>query len=130
MLQNPASRVLKIGYKSEKWQQSHNLVMTSSLNFFDVVLFLLSVLVTGLSFMSIRVLEVSRFSFIRDLPEIWKSEIPQSELSPISGDWAELGLPNLTQMSVMKCYLVLQNARVIALTVSKIVKLQLQLTYD
>ena len=80
--------------------------------------------------MSIRVLEVSRFSFIRDLPEIWKSEIPQSELSPISGDWAELGLPNLTQMSVMKCYLVLQNARVIALTVSKIVKLQLQLTYD
>ena len=43
--------------------------ITSSSNFFDVVLFLLSSLVTGPSFMSISslVLELWQFSFIRDL---------------------------------------------------------------
>ena len=63
--------------------------MTSSLDLFDVVLFLLSSLVTGLSFMSISslVLELWQFSFIRDWPEIRKSEIPPSEVCPISGDW-------------------------------------------
>ena len=50
----------------------HNVNVT----FFDVVLFLLSSLVTGRSFMSISslVLELSQFSFIRDWPEIRKSE--------------------------------------------------------
>ena len=47
------------------------------INFFDAVLFLLSSLVTGPSFMSISslVLELWQFSFIRDWPEIRKSEI-------------------------------------------------------
>ena len=50
--------------------------MTSSSNVFDVALFLLSRLATGPSFMSISslVLELSQFSFIRDWPEIRKSE--------------------------------------------------------
>ena len=62
-------------------------VITSASNFFDVVLFLLSGLVTGPSFMSISslVLELWQFSFIRDWPEIRKSEIPPSEFCPISG---------------------------------------------
>ena len=52
--------------------------MTSTSNFFDVVLFLLSSLVTGRSFMSISslVLELWPFSFIRDSADIRKSEIP------------------------------------------------------
>ena len=71
--------------------------MMSSSNFFDVVLFLLSSLVTGPSFMSISslVLELWQFSFIRDWPEIRKSEIPPSEFCPISGYWDELWIPNL-----------------------------------
>ena len=46
-------------------------------NFFDVILFLLSILVTDPNFMSISTLalELWQFSFIRDWPEIWKSEI-------------------------------------------------------
>ena len=54
-------------------------------NFFDVVLFLLYILVTGPSFMSIvlLVLELWQFSFMRDWPEIRKSEIPTSEFCPI-----------------------------------------------
>ena len=68
--------------------------MTSSSNFFEVVLFLLSILVTGPSFMSISslVLELWQFPFIWDRPKIWKSEIPLSEFSPKSGDWGKLGV--------------------------------------
>ena len=80
--------------------------MTSTSNFFEVVLFFLSSLVTGLSFMSILslVLELWQFSFIRDWPEIRKSEIPPSEFCPISGDWGKLWIPNLARMSLIECY--------------------------
>ena len=30
-----------------------------------------------------------------------KSEIPLSEICPISGDWGELGMPNLAGISLM-----------------------------
>ena len=76
------------------------------------------------SFVSISslVLELWQFSFIRDWPEIWKSEIPPSELCPISGDWGKLGIPNIAQISLMNCYWVLQNARVTAFTVSELLR--------
>ena len=98
--------------------------MTSSSNFFEVVLFLLSSLVTGPSFMSISslLLQLWQFSFIRDCPEIRKLEIPSSESCPISGDWDELGIPNVARMSLMKCYWMLQNARVTAVTVSELLR--------
>ena len=69
--------------------------MTSLSNFFDVVLFLLSGLVTGPSFMSTSslVLEFWQFSFIRDWLEIRKLEIPPSEFCQITGDWGELQIP-------------------------------------
>ena len=37
-------------------------------------------------------------------PEIRKSEIPLSEICTISGDWDKLGIPNLTQMFLIKSY--------------------------
>ena len=75
--------------------------------FFDVVVFLLSSLVTGPNFMSISllVLELRQFLFIRDRPEIRKSEITPSVLCPISEDWGELRIPNLVRMCPMKSYL-------------------------
>ena len=81
--------------------------MTSTSNFFDVVLFLLSSLVTGPSFMSISslALELWQFSFIRDWPEIRKLEITTSEFLPISWHWGELWIPNLARM-----YRILLNA--------------------
>ena len=56
----------------------------------------LSSLVTGPSFMSISllVLELWQFSFIRDWPEIWKSEI-----HPVSGDWSMMKMPNFANFS-------------------------------
>ena len=53
-------------------------------------------------------------SFIRDLPEIWKLEIHPSELYAISGDWGGLGISDLARMSLIKCYWMLQIARVTA----------------
>ena len=70
----------------------------------------------------ILVLELWQFSFIRDWPEIRKSEIPPSEFCPISGDWEELWIPNLVWMSLIECYWMLQNSRVIASTVFELLR--------
>ena len=98
---------------------SQFLDMTSSSEFFNVVLFLLSILVTGPSLMSISslVLELWQLYFVRDWPEIRKSEIPPSEFCPISGDWDKLWIPNLARMSLIECYWMLQNSRVTAFTI-------------
>ena len=98
--------------------------MTSSSIFFEVVLFLLSSLVTGPSFMSISllVLELWQFFFIRDWPEIRKSETLPSEFCPKSEDWGKLWIPNLAQMSLIECYWMLQNFRVTTFTVFELLK--------
>ena len=93
--------------------------MTSLSNFFDV-LFLLSILVTGPSIMSILslFLESQQFSCL----EIRKLEIPPSKFCPIYGDWSELGIPNLAQMPLIKSYWMQQNAKVSALIVSELLR--------
>ena len=98
---NQASGVLWSGHKTSQFAG-----MLSSLNFFNVSLFVLSRLVIRRSVMSISSLvpELWQFSFIRDWPEIRESQIPSPAFWPISRDWGKLGIPNLTQMSLMKCY--------------------------
>ena len=98
--------------------------MTSTSNNFNVVLFLLSSLVTGQSIISISslVLEFWQFSFTRDWPEIRKSEIHPSEFFPISEDWGKLWIPNLARMSLIEFYWMLQNAMVTALTVFELLR--------
>ena len=103
---------------------SQFIYMKSASNFFDVAMFILSSLVTSPSFMSISllVLELRQFSFIKDWPEIRKSEIPPPEFCPISRDCSKLGIPNFARIrvSLKKCYYMLQNARVKAFTVSEL----------
>ena len=98
--------------------------MTSSSNFSDVVLFLLSSLVTGRSFSSISslVLELWQFSFIRDWPEIRKLDIPPSEFSPIYEKWDESWVPNLARMFLIECYWMLQNSRITAFTILELLR--------
>ena len=93
-------------------------------SFFDVDLFLLSRLVTGPSFMSISSLDLElwQFSFIRDWPEIRKSEIPSSEFLPISGDRSELGIRHLARMSLIKYYWMLQSNRIATFTVFELLR--------
>ena len=40
-----------------------------------------------------------------------KSEIPLLQYFPIFGHWSKLGIPNLAQMFLMKCYQMLKNAK-------------------
>ena len=56
-------------------------------NFFNVFLCVLLILLTGpcLMSLSLLVMELWRFLFIRDWPEIRKSEVPSSEFSNIWG---------------------------------------------
>ena len=79
--------------------------MTSSL-FLGFVVFFLSSFITVPSFMSLSwlVLELWLFSFIKDWPEIRKSEIPPSKFCPVSGDWGKLVTLNSARRSQMKCY--------------------------
>ena len=64
--------------------------MTSLSNVFEVVLFLLSSLVTVPSFMSISslVLDITIF-FYKGLSRNPEIGIPPSEFCPISGDWGD-----------------------------------------
>ena len=99
--------------------------MTSSSKLFDVVLFLLSSLVTGPSFMSVAslVLDLWQFSFIRDWPEIRKSEYPRLSFAQfLEAVASELGIPNLARMSRTKYYWMLQNVRVTAFTISELLR--------
>ena len=119
-VRNPASGLLQISHEGQ-WR--HNLLAWPH-HLFDAALFPLSGLVTGSSFMSISslVLELWQFPFIRDWPEIQKSEIPPSEFCQISGDWVELGISNMARASLIKYHWMLQNVRVTAFTVSELLR--------
>ena len=49
-------------------------------------------------------------------------EISLYEIFPISGDWDKLGIPNLTRMSLIKSYWILQNVRDTAFTISELLR--------
>ena len=88
----------------------------------DVTMFLLSSLLNTPSFMLILslVLELWKFSFIKDWREIRKWKISSSEFFPISEDWDELGIPYLAWMSLIKYYWMQQNSIVTAFPVSEL----------
>ena len=95
--------------------------MTSSSDFCDVVFFLLSSLVTDPNFMSISLLVPELWqSSLRNLAEVQKLEVHPSEFCQISGDWGKLGIPNMAQVALIKCYWMLQNVRVTLFIVSEL----------
>ena len=112
-VRNLASGLLQIGQKSKKWQWRHNFLTWRHRQLFF-----------GPCFMSLSslVLELRRFSFIRDWPEIQESEIPPSTFCPISWDWDQLWIPHLAQMSPIECYWMLQISRVTAFTVFELLR--------
>ena len=71
-MRNPTSKLLQLLHKSKKWQRRHNFPTWCHRQFFDLILFLVSSLDNGRSSMSISslVLELQRFSFIRNTP-VW-----------------------------------------------------------
>ena len=99
-------------YTGKKTKTSQFVGMTSLSCFWRCSVFLVK-LVSGTSFMSVLLLalKLQQFSFIQDWREIRKSEILPFEFSLISGDWGELGIPNLAHMSLIKRYWMLENSR-------------------
>ena len=94
----------------------------TNVNFFDNVLFLLSSLVTGPSFMSISlVLELWQFPFIRDWLELQKSEIPPSEFCPTSGRMRQV---RNTKFGTNVSNKMLQHFRVTSFTVFELLNQQ------
>ena len=63
-----------------------------------------------------------QFSWMSSKSRNRKLEIPQFGFCSISGDWGELGIPDLGKMSLRKCYWMLQNARATAFTVSEVLR--------
>ena len=62
---------------------------------------------------------VMTISFYKEL-----TRNPENGNTPvqISGDWNEQGLPNLARTFLIKCYGILQNARITAFTVSELLR--------
>ena len=89
----------------------------SSSNFFDVVEFLLSSLVTGPSFMS-----QFHYWFVVYKGLARNRKLPLSEFYPISEDWGELEIPNLAWVLRMKCSWMLQNVTVTVFIVSEVLR--------
>ena len=54
--------------------------------------------------------------------KVLKSEIQSSKFCLISGEWGKSGILNLARMSLINCYSMLQNDRVIAFTVSELLR--------
>ena len=50
--------------------------------------------------------------------------------NPPHGDWGKLGIPNLAQMSLTKCYWILQNVRVTAFTVFELFRDHQQMGWE
>ena len=86
-------------------------------------LFFLS-LVTGPSFIpiSLPVLELSQFSFIKDWPEIWKLEIPSFEYCLISRYWGKVGIAHLVWIFLITCYWMMQNVKITVFAVVKLLR--------
>ena len=82
---NPARGVPEIRDGEDPWQWSRLEVRLSSVN---------------------HTTKTKQFTLVNDWPEIRKSEIPPSEFCPISGDWVELWIPNVSDV----CNEILQNA--------------------
>ena len=86
--------------------------------FFDVVFFLIK-----FSYWSkFHVNVITGSGVMRYWPEFRKFEIPPSEFWPIYGNWDELGILNLAHMSLIKCYCMLENARITAFVVSELLR--------
>ena len=93
-----------------------------NVNFFDVVSLFKFSYWSKFHVNIITYFGVMTISFYMDWPEIQRSEIAPSEICPISGDWRKLQIPNLARTSLIKCYWMLQNARVTAFIVAELLR--------
>ena len=118
-IRNPASGLLQMG---TNWKNGNDVTifwhdMTSS-NFWCC--FVSFVKFSYWSKFHVNIItgsEVLTNFFYKGLTRNPEIGILSSEFCPISGHWGELGIPNLVQMSPIKCYWMLENVKVTAFTI-------------
>ena len=121
-VRNPSSGLIQIGCKLEKWQWHHNFSKWCHRQFFwrcFVSLVKFSYwskfhvnIITGSGVMTISFYKwLTRNLEIRNAP-VWVLRNIYS--------WGKLEIPNLAWTSLIKCYWMLQNARVATFTVSEL----------
>ena len=122
MAWNLASWLLQTGYKSEK-QQCHNLLYShdATLKFFWRC-FISLVTFSYWSKFHVNIITGSRVSFYKGLTRNPKIRNTLTEFCTISGDWHEVGIPNLAWMSLVEFYRMMLNARVTAFTISELLR--------
>ena len=120
-VRTPTLQLLQIGHKSDKWQWRHKFQYDAIVRF----LWSCRVSFSYWSKFHVNIITSSRVMAIflcKGLTRNWKSEIPPSKFCSIYGNWGKLEIPNLSRMSLMKCYWMLQNARFTAFTVSALLR--------
>ena len=68
----------------------------------------------------VSIITISGVMTISDWPEVRKSKILAYTFCSVSGYLGKLGIPSLAQMSIIKCYWMLDNARITAFTISEL----------
>ena len=117
-MQNPASGLLQIGNKSGKWEWHHQLLIWHYRQLFWRCHVSLSKFSNWSKF-NVNIISGSRVMTIvvyKWLTRNLKFRNTPSDFCPTSGDWSNLGIPNLACMSQMKRYWMLKNAKVTAFT--------------
>ena len=90
-VRNPTPRLLKIVHKVEKWQWRHKWpTWRHRQSFFDGFLFLLLLVQASCQY----------HHWVKSYDNVFYKELIINQKTPPS----ELGIPNLTQMFLMKCY--------------------------
>ena len=119
---NPSSGLIQIGCKLEKWQWHHNFSKWCHRQFFWRC-FVSLVKFSYWSMFHVNIITgsgVMTISFYKGLTR--NLEIGNTPVWVLSNIWRELGIPNLARTSLIKCYWMLQNARVTAFTVSELLR--------
>ena len=118
---NPASGLLQIGQKSEKWQWCHNFSTWRQRQFF-LDCFVSPAKFSYWSKFHVKIITgsgIMTIFFYKWLTEIGNSA---SEFVPISRDWGKLWARHLAGMSLIQCYWMLQNSRVTTFTVLELLR--------
>ena len=114
----PESGLLQIGRKLEKWQWHYNFLTWRNQHFFWRC-FVSLVKFSYWSTFHVNIINgtgLMTVSFYKGNPKIgntavwilpniwWLERFMNTEFCPISGDWGDLWIPNLTRRSLIKCY--------------------------